>query len=87
MNITNGRLQRGLVLDTDVEFDGTFLPTVVDIDGKYTEEEIENIMELAEIDDIFQWRGIEFEESNGLDVYYPIVTECEHETVDHSVWE
>jgi hypothetical protein len=79
-------LREDLILDTDVEFDGTFLPKVLDINNNYTEEEIDNIMHEAGVDDVFEWEELELVEEH-IDIYYPYVESCEYETVDESVWE
>ena len=77
-------LAEGLVLSTDVEFDGTFLPTIIDFEDRVGEE-IEELMEENDVHDVFTWIELEYDEGNGC--WYPIVEYCEYESIDHSVWE
>lgn len=75
----------GLVVVTDWESDGTFLPYIVVLDEEnWTEEEVDNA--LLENQNLFSFEGVELEEQNQLTVGNIIAPEFNHwETPDEEL--
>jgi hypothetical protein len=72
-------------IHTDVEFDGTFLPSVHAYDPEnYSKQEIDDIMVENEVTDAFAWDFLEWSENNQC--WYPVVSECEYEEIDFEGW-
>jgi hypothetical protein len=78
-------ISEGVVFVTDVEFDGTFSPYIVDTTDSYNDEEIDVMMENFGLSEVFLWDMLEYDENN--DVFHIIVTRCEYEEIDLTVWE
>jgi len=72
-------------IHTDVEFDGTFLPTVHDRTGEMSEQEIDDLMIENDVHEAFEWDILEWSETNQC--WYPVVTYCEYEQIDETYWE
>jgi hypothetical protein len=71
-------------IHTDVEFDGTFLPSVHAHNvEEYTKQEIEDIMQENDVWDVFEWDILEWDRNNNC--WYPVGINCEYETVER--WE
>ena len=78
-------LSENLTLITDVEFDGSFIPTVHDESGEMSEQEVDDLMVENDVHEVFEWDIIEWSENNQC--WYPVVTGCEYENFDMSFWE
>ena len=78
-------LSENVTIITDVEFDGTFLPSVHDRTGEMSEQGIDDLMIENDVHEVFEWDILEWSDTNYC--WYPAVTGCEYEQIDESYWE
>ena len=74
------KLSENVTLETDHQFDGTFLPWLCVTDESLSEQELDDLMTENDVDDVFYWDGLEASRQEHLWDIYGV--ECEYENVD-----
>jgi len=78
-------LNEDVWIHTDVEFDGSFNPSVHSHNEEHDKQDIDDIMVENDVNDVFAWDFLEWSETNRC--WYPTVIVCEYEEIDFEAWE
>jgi len=73
-------LNENVWIHTDVEFDGSFLPSIHSHNEDHDKEDIDDIMVENGVYDVFAWDFLEWSETNQC--WFPVVVWCEYEEID-----